>query len=103
MFPNSGIRAKQTQRGRRMGGQPRPGLLQGGGWLWLRSPTQGAVGYGQLAGVVGACWHDRLLRGARRGGRGRLQGDTRKGRLPTGRPQGSVARDKATGAVTAVA
>ncbi|RZS21440.1 hypothetical protein BHM03_00054081 [Ensete ventricosum] len=71
-----------------MGGQPRPGLLQGGGWLWPRSPAQGAVGYDQLAGAAGACWHDRLLRGARMGGR--LQGGSRKGQPPTARPQGAT-------------
>ncbi|RZR99440.1 hypothetical protein BHM03_00028988 [Ensete ventricosum] len=45
------------------------GPLQRGNWLQPRPPSQGAVGCGQLAGAAGACGHNRLQHGTRRGGR----------------------------------
>ncbi|RWW38415.1 hypothetical protein BHE74_00056342 [Ensete ventricosum] len=64
-----------------MGGQPRPGLLQG--WpatTWppargrptvAKAPYKGVIGCGQPAGAACACGHSRLQHGAQKGDRQR--------------------------------
>ncbi|RWW22675.1 hypothetical protein GW17_00013111 [Ensete ventricosum] len=52
-----------------------------------KAPCKGATGCGQPVGAVGACEHDLLHRGTRRGDR--LHGSVRKGLLSRGEAAGA--------------